>query len=158
MKYIVILISVLLFNSCTKTSKECEKITAVAPAAEVENLRTFLSSKAITATEDYRGFFYTINNEGTGTNPTSCDDVTVNYIGKYTDDSIFDQGTDVPISLPFTIIGWQAGLPLVKEGGSITLYLPPSMGYGAGLQDQSGNYIIPPNAILIFDITLSAVN
>ncbi len=148
----------MLFNSCTKTSKECEKITAVAPATEVENLRTFLSSRAINATEDYRGFFYTINSSGTGANPTSCDNITVNYIGKYTDDSIFDDGTEVPISLPFTIIGWQAGLPLVKEGGSITLYLPPSMGYGAGLQDGAGNYIIPPNAILIFDISLSSIN
>lgn len=159
MKYTYILLSVLLFNSCVKNAPECEKVTAVAPASEVEALRAYLSSKAITAKEDYRGFFYTIHNEGTGSNPTTCDNITVNYTGKLTDDSIFDSGEGTIIPLASTIIGWRAGVPLIKESeGSITLYLPPSMGYGAGVLDEFGNYVIPPNAILIFEVDLLSVN
>jgi FKBP-type peptidyl-prolyl cis-trans isomerase FkpA len=48
-------------------------------------------------------------------------------------------------------MGWKLGLPLIKAGGKIKLYLPPSLGYGNSV---SGN--IPANSILVFEITLVA--
>lgn len=159
MKYTIFLFTALLLNSCVKNAAECEKITAVAPAAEVEALRAYLSSKGITATEDYRGFFYIIDNEGTGSNPTTCNNITTTYTGKLTDDSIFDSGENVQFALGGSIIGWKAGIPLIKEGGSITLYLPPSMAYGTvGAVDEFGNIVIPPNSILIFEVDLTTIN
>jgi FKBP-type peptidyl-prolyl cis-trans isomerase FkpA len=50
------------------------------------------------------------------------------------------------------ILGWQYGIPLVKAGGRIMLYLPPSLGYGS---QSTGT--IPANSVLIFDITLQGV-
>lgn len=159
MKYTIIFLTALLLNSCVKNAPECEKVTAVAPAPEVESLRAYLSSKGITATEDYRGFFYTIHNEGTGANPTTCDNITVNYTGKLTDDSIFDSGEGSVFSLGGVIIGWRAGVPLIKDTeGSITLYLPPSMGYPSGVRDEDGNFLIPPGSNLIFEIDLLNVD
>jgi FKBP-type peptidyl-prolyl cis-trans isomerase FkpA len=40
----------------------------------------------------------------------------------------------------------------MKVGGKRTLLIPSSMGYGA-----SGNGPVPPNAGLVFEVTLNAV-
>jgi FKBP-type peptidyl-prolyl cis-trans isomerase FkpA len=149
MKKIGYILLVVIWTGCIKTAGECPKITAVAPPAEVEALRSYLTSNAIVATEDYRGFFYVIGEGGTGENPTTCDDITVNYTGELTDGTEFDGADNIIFPLSNLIIGWQAGLPLIKPGGKITLYLPPSMGYGA-----AGGGPVPPNSITIFDIDL----
>jgi FKBP-type peptidyl-prolyl cis-trans isomerase FkpA len=53
------------------------------------------------------------------------------------------------------IDGWKIGVPLIKKGGQIRLYIPPSLGYGSSdVRDNQGRVIIPGNSILIFDITL----
>jgi FKBP-type peptidyl-prolyl cis-trans isomerase FkpA len=56
------------------------------------------------------------------------------------------------------IHGWRRTLPVIKAGGFITLYVPPSMAYGAAItRDGNGNVIIPANAYLKFDIDLLTV-
>ena len=50
-------------------------------------------------------------------------------------------------------MGWQAAIPLIAPGGSITLYLPSSLAYGARAQNGT-----PANSILIFKIDLIRVN
>jgi len=77
----------------------------------------------------------------------------VNYGGKFTNGTQFDAANNVPFQLSRLVIGWQEGIPLIGTGGSITLYLPPSLGYGSA---DYGD--IPGNSILIFDISLTAVN
>ncbi|MBK8706215.1 MAG: FKBP-type peptidyl-prolyl cis-trans isomerase [Saprospiraceae bacterium] len=47
------------------------------------------------------------------------------------------------------IKGWQIGLPLLKEGGRGTFFLPSELGYGDNPRPG-----IPANAVLIFDIDL----
>jgi FKBP-type peptidyl-prolyl cis-trans isomerase FkpA len=138
--------------SCKKESSSCPEVTIKAPDAEIATLRTYITSSGITATEDARGFFYTISVPGTGNNPTPCSGVSVNYTGKLTNGTQFDAGTNVSFNLSQLIIGWQEGIPLLKPGGSMTLYLPPSLAYG-----PAANGIIPANSILIFDIKLNAV-
>jgi FKBP-type peptidyl-prolyl cis-trans isomerase len=49
-------------------------------------------------------------------------------------------------------LGWQYGLPLIKPGGKILLYLPPSLGYGS-----SPVGTIPANSVLIFEVQLVSV-
>jgi peptidylprolyl isomerase len=46
--------------------------------------------------------------------------------------------------------GWEEGLLTMQEGGTRQLIIPPELGYG---QQGAGN-LIPPNAILIWQITL----
>jgi FKBP-type peptidyl-prolyl cis-trans isomerase FkpA len=138
--------------SCKKEEKSCPEVNIKAPEAEVAALRTYISGNSITATEDARGFFYTINTAGTGTQPTACSDVSVNYTGKLTNGTQFDSGNNVGFNLSQLIIGWQMGIPLMKTGGAITLYLPPSLAYGPNAVGS-----IPANSILIFTITLNAV-
>jgi FKBP-type peptidyl-prolyl cis-trans isomerase FkpA len=125
------------------------------PASEITALEGYLASKGITnAVRDTRGFYYIISNPGTGATPTVCSRVSVNYVGKLTNDAIFDQTTTTPASffLGQTIAGWIKGVPLIKAGGRITLFLPPSLGYGNVAIGP-----IPANSILIFDVDLLTV-
>ncbi|GAB2553902.1 hypothetical protein GCM10027190_00420 [Spirosoma areae] len=128
-------------------------VTTKAPQAEITALKQYIDANRITATADDRGFYYTIQSAGSGAKPTVCSNVTVNYTGKLTDGKTFDSGAGVSFGLNQLIVGWQEGIPLVAPGGSITLYLPPSLAYGS--QAQNG---IPANSILIFTIDLVRVN
>ena len=71
-------------------------------------------------------------------------------------DSSRDRGQ--PLSFPLgagrVIRGWEQGLPGMKVGGTRRLVIPASLAYGAR---GAGNGVIPPNATLLFDVELLAV-
>ena len=148
---------VLFASSCLKDRGEdtCtfDECAFLVPATELQELEEFLTANSITATKHCSGMYYTILDPGTGQAPEVCDGVSVKYIGKLTDGQTFDESTDpVIFNLSTLIGGWQLGIPLVKTGGKIRLYIPPSLGYGS---QSTGS--IPANSILIFDIDLVAV-
>ncbi len=127
--------------------------TTKAPQSEVTTLKQYLDANNIKATADDRGFYYTIDSPGSGAKPTLCSNVTVNYRGTLTNGNMFDSASGISFDLSRLIVGWQQSIPLISPGGSITLYLPPSLAYGS--QAQSG---IPANSILIFKIDLTRIN
>ena len=95
------------------------------------------------------GLRYVIHEEGTGQSPTLRNFVEATFEGRLIDGTIFDSGK-VERNLDELIGGWQVGLPLIKEGGSMTIYVPSFLGWGCiGSPDE-----IPPNAVTIFDIEL----
>lgn len=51
------------------------------------------------------------------------------------------------------IVGWQQGIPGMKEGGRRLLVIPPALGYG-----EAGGGPIGPNETLIFVVDLIKVN
>lgn len=159
MKYaFIVVIWALVAGSCKQADQDqtpCDgaAVSAKAPQAEVTALKQYIDVNKITATADDRGFYYTIQSPGSGVKPTVCSTVTVNYSGKLTSGSTFDSGNGVRFPLKDLIVGWQEGIPLIAPGGSITLYLPPTLAYGS--QAQNG---IPANSILIFTIDLVQVN
>jgi FKBP-type peptidyl-prolyl cis-trans isomerase FkpA len=55
------------------------------------------------------------------------------------------------------IPGWQKGIPLVKGGGSINLYIPPSLGYGANAYPPTGTVIIPGGSNLVFNVNVISI-
>jgi FKBP-type peptidyl-prolyl cis-trans isomerase len=83
----------------------------------------------------------------------------VKYTGTLTTGFKFDENlTGFSELLGRLVIGWQKGLPLIKAGGSMSLYIPPTLGYGSqDIKNSSGAVIIPANSILIFTIQLVAV-
>jgi len=138
--------------SCKKDSQSCA-VAVTVPDAEINALQDYISKNNIPAERDSRGFYYRVEEAGTSQRPSSCSNITVGYVGKLIDGTIFDQNPNATFALNGLIKGWQEGLPLIGEGGKITLYLPPSLGYGT-----NGSVNIPPNSITIFSVTLYKVN
>ena len=138
-------------NKSTPAASNCVD-TGIPTAAEIKVLQNYLTANSITATYDSIGFFYQVINPGTGDNPTISSTVTVQYTGKLLNGTVFDSNTSATgFSSPLSglITGWQLGLPLIKKGGAINLYLPPSLAYGCNADGP-----IPGNSSLIFNITL----
>jgi len=155
---VCVLIGSFFFTSCLKKDTGCSYSdpTAVAPVAEQQALRTYLDSAGINATLSSKGFYYSISQAGSGKTPAQCSQITVAYKGWLTNGKNFDQqSSSVFTSLGSLIDGWREGIPLIKVGGDIKLYIPPSLGYGSkGITDNSGSTVVPPNSITIFDISL----
>ncbi len=165
----VLVIASLVITSCAKKTGTCSysesKITA--PVAEIDSLRTILKDSGITAIQNTAGFFYTINQPGSGASVINlCSNVTVTYKGTFFTGKTFDatrvdstvtppQPIAITIPLGQLIVGWQKGIPLIKKDGDITLYIPPSLAYGsAPATDRYGNVVVPANSYLIFKIHL----
>lgn len=147
--------AVLMTSGCLKsdeaTANNCVSNTSGVPtAAEVASLQNYITSNNITATQHPDGFFYRIITQGTGAAPTQANTVTVKYRGTLTNGTVFDENTTgASFVLSSLILGWRRGLPLIQKGGSIMLYLPPSLGYGC-----SSTGAIPPGSNLVFSIEL----
>jgi FKBP-type peptidyl-prolyl cis-trans isomerase FkpA len=144
------------FSGCLKKKDSTCKYDACfdkAPASEIQAVQDYLASQGITnAQEHCSGIFYVTDNAGSGKQPSACAAVDVDYVGKLTNGNVFDQGSHFQTYLGNVIQGWANGVPLIKEGGVIHLYIPPSFGYGS-----QGYGSIPGNAVLIFDIKLNSV-
>jgi FKBP-type peptidyl-prolyl cis-trans isomerase FkpA len=162
LKKLFLMITVaMLFVSCKKATPSCGYTTsnAVAPTGEVSNLQTYITANHPAAIQHSSGVFYEITSGGSGATPDVCSNITVKYTGTLTNNYKFDENlTGYSNVLGGLILGWQRALPLIKAGGSITLYIPPSLGYGSqDIRNNNGVVVIPANSILIFTIQLVAV-
>mgnify|MGYP001384801866 FL=1 len=113
------------------------------------------NEQGIIAEIDQSGLRYVIIAEGNGSRPTTDSTVNVKYRGTLmSDNSLFDESTEgIDLQLSFVIDGWKIGIPLIKEGGKIMLYIPSQLGYGC---NGSGTNI-PSNANLIFEVELTEI-
>ena len=160
-RFFAFLSAVALLSSCSKkVDDKCQydPCAIAAPAFEVTQLETYLSSNSITATEHCSGMYYTIDAAGSGTSATACSTVGVTYKGQLTNGTVFDQRT-TSFQLNQVIEAWTKGVPLIKAGGKIKLYCPPSLAYGSQVirDPTTGNTVIPANSILIFEVELTNV-
>ncbi|HEU0110815.1 MAG TPA: FKBP-type peptidyl-prolyl cis-trans isomerase [Flavisolibacter sp.] len=136
-------------NTFTCTYDAC---AVKAPDAETQAVQDYLTANNITNAQKHcSGFFYIIDNPGTGNAPTACTGVRATYKGTFTNGEEFDSGT-ADFGLNQVIRGWTNGLPLIKQGGKIRLFIPPSLGYG-----DEPYYDIPGKSILIFEVNLDIV-
>jgi len=96
---------------------------------------------------------------GTGDEAQAGDRVTVNYTGWLWHGKKFDSSIDRGEPFQFTlgsgevIKGWDQGIFGMKVGGTRKLIIPPDLAYGAAGSPPK----IPPNATLVFEVELLAV-
>ncbi len=90
---------------------------------------------------------------GSGTAATLDDTVLVRYTGTLADGTEFDASGETParFSLRGVVPGFGEGIAGMKPGGTRTLVIPPSLGYG--LQGTNGGPI-GPNQALTFEVEL----
>ena len=149
-------IVLLLFSSCLKSE---DPIIIPDPHIQLGKdtiiIREFITNNNIPALKDSVYFiFYQIKSVGTGNHKyTSNSKITVKYVGKFLDGKKFDEKLkdSVIYTLGNLIPGWQIGIPRIQKGGKIRLIIPSGYAY-----DRFGSLsgVIPPNAILDFDIEL----
>jgi FKBP-type peptidyl-prolyl cis-trans isomerase FkpA len=159
--FIALMVVILLISSCRVKDNGCAydlDAGIKAPDSEIVRLQNYITSNNITATQHSSGLFYQVVNAGTGKVPGQCNNVGIVYIGKLTNGQGFDSSSNtVFLPLGNLIYGWRIGLPLIKTGGTIKLYIPPSFGYGQTDIKNGNTVIIPKNSILVFDVTLNEV-
>ncbi len=90
--------------------------------------------------------------EGNGLAPYTANSVNLTYTTTLlaTGDTV-EVEQNVTIDWEDLILGLQVGLRNVRESGRMILYVPSVLAYG-----EQGKGDIPPNAILIYDITLNS--
>ncbi|MGN6817507.1 MAG: FKBP-type peptidyl-prolyl cis-trans isomerase [Sphingomonas sp.] len=96
------------------------------------------------------GLQYQMLAAGDGPSPTDNDVVLVNYIGKLTDDSVFDR-TPQPMAMPVAglVPGFAEALKLMRKGAKYRVWIPANLAYG-----DRATGPIPASATLVFDIEL----
>jgi hypothetical protein len=105
------------------------------------------------------GLKYIILEKGNGVKAEIGKEVSVNYTGYLPDGKVFDSSYKRGRPIKFilgegeVIKGWDEGIALMQVGDKFRLIIPPQLAYG-----ETGAGAIPPNATLIFDTQLMAVN
>lgn len=106
------------------------------------------------------GLRYQIIQEGTGEQATAGKTVSVHYKGQLLDGTVFDssykrqQPIDFVLGQGQVIPGWDEGVSLLKVGDKARFVIPSDLAYGS----RGAGGVIPPDAALLFDVELVAVN
>lgn len=102
------------------------------------------------------GLQYEVITMGSGPKPTPEDQVVVNYAGRLTNGTEFDnsykRGEPLTIGVGQVIRGWTEALQLMPVGSKFKLYIPQELGYG--LNDAGS---IPSGSVLVFDVELLSI-
>lgn len=143
------------FKDSMKAKKAKEEELKEEMSAQMDEV-----SKGFHVTES--GLRYKITDaKDSGQKPQEGQSVEVYYKGSLLDGTVFDKrlkenGQD-PLTFPVgtgrVIPGWDEGLQLLKKGESARLIIPPHLAYG----ERGAGGVIPPNAVLIFDVTLADI-
>ena len=109
------------------------------------------------------GLKYVLLDTGKGAYPVKGDKVFITYTGTFKDGRIFDTSAldRGPIKLTLGrgdfIPAWEEILPKMQVGTRLILVVPAHLGYGSrGLEsdDIAGEYMVPPNEDLVFEMEL----
>jgi len=130
--------------------------SAAAPAAP-RNEVAEKSAKEAGAVVTDSGLVFRSLRDGKGATPTATDVVKVNYRGTFPDgrefDSSYKRGQAAEFPLNRVIKCWTEGVQRIKVGGKAKLTCPPAIAYG----ERGAGSDIPPNATLLFEVELLAI-
>jgi FKBP-type peptidyl-prolyl cis-trans isomerase FklB len=144
-------------------------LTALQEKVRAEQLEAFqkLAAENLTKSEEFleqnkgktgivvmpSGVQYRVIEEGDGARPQLDSTVRVHYRGSKMDgrefDSSFARGVPEEFTVDAVLQGWQEVLPLMKQGSTWQIFVPPELAFG-----QRGNPPVGPNEALMFDLKL----
>ena len=138
-----------------------EKLVAPPCAATAFTTSAGTADTIVTST----GMKYLETTVGTGGAVEWCRTTTIHYQAYLADGTKFDDTEVTGIPLPFTpgvgnlIDGIEQGVIGMRLNGERRLIIPAALAFGPqGRRDAQGNVIVPPNATVIYDIAVIAVN
>jgi FKBP-type peptidyl-prolyl cis-trans isomerase len=103
------------------------------------------------------GLIFTELSAGSGGQAAMGSKVKVHYTGTLRDGKVFDssveRGTPAEFVIGQVIPCWNEAIPMMKVGGKARLVCPSEIAYG----DAGVPGVIPPGAVLTFDVELIAV-
>ena len=150
MKKLLFLLPILIFSiitACSDKKSSEEKQFDV----DIDLIEKYLADSSITAQSTSDGIYYVIKEEGTGKRPDVFSSISIDYKGSLLNGTVFEK-SNTSGNLYTFIKGWRLGIPLFREGGKGTLFIPSKFGYGVRSKRK-----IPANSVLIFEITLKEV-
>ena len=109
--------------------------------------------------ETASGLRYQMIQKGDGAKAEKGKTVSVHYKGQLADGTVFDssykrnQPLEFQVGVGQVIPGWDEGIGLLNVGDKARFVIPSDLGYGAA----GAGGVIPPNAILVFDVELMDV-
>ena len=134
----------------------CNADSAFVPDIATTTFDASLGVDLANSTKTASGLYYRDIVVGGGTliNATGSQSVTNTYSGALRNGSEFDAGSFTFATGQGRVIpGYDEGVRGMRVGGRRQLIIPPNLGYGG-----RANGSIPANSILVFDITVTAVN
>ena len=96
------------------------------------------------------GLQYKIINSGKGPSPVATDTALVKYEGMLRDGTVFDSNEQTPMPVGGVVPGFSEALQLMQKGGEYRIWIPSDLAYG----EASPGELVPPDSLLIFDVTL----
>lgn len=145
------------FESLRKRQSELQ---AVAAEANLADGLAFLAENRTRdgVTTTHSGLQYEVIRAGHGSSPSAGDRVKTHYRGELIDGSVFDSSYDrqpATFGVNRVIAGWTEALKMMNVGAKWRLFIPSELGYG---EDGAAGGRIPPNAVLVFEVDLLAIN
>jgi FKBP-type peptidyl-prolyl cis-trans isomerase FkpA len=156
---VLIMSGMICLYGCTKTPDNTP-CTNTPPALDSTVLVKFAVDSiklSMEPTWDSSGIYYHIIDSGSATNrPVYNSQITVDYIGRLMNNSIFDSASNTNLlgnPIDELLLGWRVGMLKIGVGGHIQLFIPSALGYGC-----TGYGPVPPDAPLFYDVKLLGVN
>ncbi len=140
--------------AAARLAKEQAELDSIANTPEAKaNLEAgiaFLAAKeqeeGVQKTES--GLLYKVIKEGNGKKFTSTDKIELSYVGKFINDSIFDQNPSMKSVVGRFVPGFTEGLRLMSPGAKYIFYIPSELAYGV----RGRGAEMPSNSTLVFEV------
>lgn len=139
----------ILLSGCLNDNSSNDPCSDFDQQSQIDFLEVNAMDDDISVTDS--GLQYRVLEQGSGASPNPQSDVIVNYVGSFTDGTIFDSGTSVRFPVSGVIEGFAEGIKLMNVGSTYELFLPSTLAYG---DFPPPNSDICPGQVLIFEVEL----
>jgi len=121
---------------------------------DVQKIKNYLTENNLEMKKTKSGIFYKIEKIGKGLKPSLNSEVILEYTGNPLNGdmlwSTYDKGQPLKISLRKAIKAFGEIVPMIHESGKAKIIVPSDLAYGK----KGWKSVIPPDAVLIFDLEL----